>query len=392
MGKHRDINDLANDVGNYSLPPLTSNLDMLMSSSRIVRERKNGTITFPPPILTLNELPVIYPKTINVIQGQTGVHKSRLAEIITSRLITKSSQEIPLGFRSNLKQETLVIYIDTERNLTEQFPAGIQSVLRLAGYKVTDDPENFDYTSMMNIERAARFESLTEYLEHCKKKGKQLFIVLDVLSDFISDFNNVHESLRVNDLMNQLIQENDATFLCIIHENPGGNKARGHLGTELTNKASTVIQISNVSDADSGQADLVKISFLKCRSSARHQPIYAQYDSQTRTLAAVDYTENVSSSKSRDVKAPLHSVKNLLRGYLENEPKILKRELLERLGQDFGTHPNKIRDRINELIKTQEEIVGRKSGKTMIITESKIKKEVWLQLSPWQAPLNTLVR
>ena len=44
-------------------------------------------ITFSDPILSLKDQSFIFPKTLNVIQGKSGSHKSRLAEHICSVLL-----------------------------------------------------------------------------------------------------------------------------------------------------------------------------------------------------------------------------------------------------------------------------------------------------------------
>ena len=56
--------------------------------------------------------------------------------------------------------------------------------------------------------------------------------------------------VKVNlDLPNSTINTYDITFLCIIHENPYQEKARGHLGTELINKSSTALSINIEKDS-----------------------------------------------------------------------------------------------------------------------------------------------
>ena len=84
--------------------------------------------------------------------------------------------------------------------------------------------------------------------------------------------------MKLIDMMNQSINRYDVTFLYLIHENPvNTDKAPGHLGTEILNKASTVIQIGFEKDAQNHNTDLINVNFLKCRSSKKHDPFYVQY-------------------------------------------------------------------------------------------------------------------
>ena len=151
-----------------------------------------------------------------------------------------------LGFkRLNFDATHTVLYVDTERNLSEQFPYALQSIQMKAGHEKTAHPSNFDYISLLEIPRKDRYNTLKEYLNYTRESATNpLFIVLDVSTDCIEDFNKVDKSMELIDLMNAaIINQHDVIFLCIVHENPNSEKARGHFGTELLNKSSTAIQV-----------------------------------------------------------------------------------------------------------------------------------------------------
>ena len=139
-----------------------SNLDKVLSSYLKLRIQKDLDFAEVLPLLWQGENKIIFPNTINVIQGQAGVHKSRLAEIIASSLLkNKNNKRDLLGFnRKDYTKNLSVVYFDTERNLTEQFPRAIQKIQIMAGYNKTDNPENFKYFSLLPIERKYRFETL----------------------------------------------------------------------------------------------------------------------------------------------------------------------------------------------------------------------------------------
>lgn len=382
MKSSGNLEKLKADVNAYATAPLSKYVQSLVQSTDLVRKRKNEKIKFSPPILVHQAKAILFPNTINVIQGKTGVHKSRLAEIFASVLITEENDKTLLGFNSNLNEELLVIYLDTERNLKDQFPAAIQSILHHAGFQRSDNPESLGYTSLINIDRTERFRALEQYLEHIRTQcDTHLLIILDVLSDCISDFNSAEESLKMIDMMNKMINDSNVTFLAIIHENPNGNKARGHLGTELTNKASTVIQVSFDDDKDAEQSDILKINFKKCRSTGRYNAMYAKYCPEQQTLVSVSPDQLPEKAKGAPKKAKPQEVKNFIRELLSNQNRIQKSELIDRLASAFSTSPNTIRKRITEIVETEEPIVDRKSGKTMSLKEERIKKEVWVLLS-----------
>ena len=115
-----------NRTSNPALPGIDNSkikLEQLLVSQRKIAENKCKPISFSQPIVWQKENPVFFPKTINVIQGKAGVHKSRLAETICASLLKKTDcNNDLLGFKTNLLTRYAICYVDTERNLSEQLP------------------------------------------------------------------------------------------------------------------------------------------------------------------------------------------------------------------------------------------------------------------------------
>lgn len=286
---------------------ISDNLKIVLATQEKLREIKSNDIRFTDPVLLQDDKAVIFPHTINVIQGQGGVHKSRLAEIMCAAFIKLpySNGDSLLGFKRNSHDVThTVVYVDTERNLTEQLPHALQSIQIKAGYMKADHPTKFEYISLLQIYRKDRFATLNEYLNRLRKTiDSPLFIVLDVTTDCIEDFNKVDKSMELIDLMNIAINEHDVIFLCLIHENPGSDKARGHLGTELMNKASTVIQVGYEKDSLQNDTDIVRLKYLKCRTTERHAPFYVKYSKEVNGLVLAEASDVSKVVNSRKHKA-----------------------------------------------------------------------------------------
>ena len=297
-------------------------LALLLESQKKIKENKSKPISFSQPIVWQKANPVFFPKTINVIQGKAGVHKSRLAETICASLLKKPDcHKDLLGFKTNLLTRYAICYVDTERNLSEQLPYSLQQIQLKAGYEINEEPYGFDYISLLEFVREERFDMLNLYLEHARKKFPiHIFIILDVITDCVFNFNDTKDSMKLIDMMNQTINRYDVTFLCLIHENPGSaDKARGHLGTEILNKASTVIQIGFEKDAQNHNTDLLKVAYLKCRSSKKHEPFYVQYSDTEKGLILADFNTINEVMDSKNQKAVLDETIELIGSFL-NEP------------------------------------------------------------------------
>jgi hypothetical protein len=182
-------------------------LELLIATHEKVKLTKKSTINFSPPIITYDRQPFIFPHTIVLLQGQTGVHKSRLAEHLASILLAPSGRapEI-LGFTADRSQGYTLCYIDTERNINEQLPAAIQRIQEVAGYDRSIDPEDFLYTSLIEVKRDERLQSLEAYLNYIRQEyNLHIVVILDIISDCIRDFNHSEQSMQMIDYINRMI-------------------------------------------------------------------------------------------------------------------------------------------------------------------------------------------
>jgi len=353
-------------------------LNRLLEIRELLTVNSTKKITFSNPMLKQNDNPVIYPRTINVIQGKAGVHKSRLAESVCAALLKKPDYKKDLlGFKADPFNTHTVCYVDTERNLSDQLPYALQQIKTKAGYNIEDTPKNFDYISLLEFKREERFEVLNTYLEHLRQTfDNHIFIILDVITDCIFNFNDTKDSLKLIDLMNTAINHHNVTFLCLIHENPGStDKARGHLGTEIMNKASTVIQVGFEKDSENAPMDLIKIAYLKCRSSRKHEPFYVQYDDSEKGLVLADEDFVFSTLQSKKQKAGLFEL-------LEHLPEILtvpmeRAELIEILTSAFDCKARTIETRLKELIDAGTVIEDSQNNKFNLAKELKGHKIIY---------------
>lgn len=251
-------------------------------------------IQFDLLLIEREEQGVIYPNAINVIQGKAGCHKSRLVEHFLALLMSEGGASNKLGYiRPYYAYDHFyLLYVDTERNIKDQFPYALKQILKQAGHSSKNKPEHFDFLSLISVNRDKRLSILKFYINNLRKVIKSpIVIVLDVLTDCLGNFNDPRESLQLIDYMNWLINYYDITFIAVIHENPGsGEKARGHVGTELLNKASTQIQIGFERFKNSDINSILKVNYVKTRLGRKPRPFYVEYNEVIHGLQLVNET------------------------------------------------------------------------------------------------------
>jgi hypothetical protein len=210
---------------------------------------------------------------------------------------------------------------------------------------------------------------------------KPLFIVLDVSTDCIEDFNKTDKSMELIDLMNMAINEHNVIFLCLIHENPKSDKARGHFGTELMNKASTVMQVGFEKDANQNDTDIIRVKYLKCRSTARHTPFYIKYNNEDKGLVLAEANEVAGVINNRKHKASNEDMTEFIEMYLGDGSTLTRIELLDNLCKDFKASQRTIESRIAEIMSSNIEVFNKQGLGCKLSKETK-DKIVYYKLIP----------
>jgi hypothetical protein len=358
----------------------TKNIQRLLEIQADLKLRMADNISFSKPILKHGDNAIIFPNTINVIQGQAGVHKSRVAETICSAILAKPDIKNHLGFSKNILDHFHLLYSDTERNLKDQLPYALQQIVTKAGYEKEAPPVNFSFISLMEIDRADRFHILREFIEYQRSiTDYHLLIVLDVTTDCIMDFNKPEHTMQLIDLMNVSVNHSNCTFLCIIHENPGSEKARGHLGTEIMNKSSTVIQTGFVKQ-DNKITDLIEVKFLKTRNTKRPASIYCKYSEIIKGLVLADASEVSELVNHKMPKSAAEDVAETLAVYFDGVQQISNDELLHKLCKAFDCKNDAMRKRLTTIVTGEMPVLINDQAYKLI--KEKQSREMYFKIVP----------
>ncbi len=308
--------------------------------------RSMRPIQFSRPIIYKEDLGIIFPNTITTIQGKKGVHKSRLTETLCARILDRGNREDHLGLELNTKHDIFLLYVDTERNQKDQFPYAIQMIRKKSGHEISHRLEKFDILSLINVNRTNRFAVLKSHIERLQAEQieRHIVIVFDVITDCIGSFNDVNESMNLIDLMNELINTANVSFISVIHENPTGEKARGHLGTEIINKSSQVIQISK-------DEELIKVKFLHSRNTGTIPEWYLEYDEETRGLIHARQSTVDQAKAKAQTAAPLSDLKSFLVSL--GPVTVTKEELFPKIRTRFDVSDRTLETRLKELEESQ---------------------------------------
>lgn len=156
--------------------------------------------------------------------------------------------------RSHIPQPT-VLYIDTEQE-KENTVKVARRVHWLCGWELTEPNERFHVVWLR-----AEDSNTTRWMKTkaAIKQYRPTAVFLDGIRDVINDFNDLKESAQIIDECMVISTYLNCTMWSVLHENPGSEKMRGHLGTEAANKASDVFRVVKKKSASGVTFDVEQV-------------------------------------------------------------------------------------------------------------------------------------
>lgn len=143
-----------------------------------------------------------------------------------------------------------VIFIDTEQGEYHVNKVG-KRVLRLLG--ATEIPKNFIVYAFRKIYTDTR-RSLIDYLIQTTPDLGML--IIDGIKDLVHSINDESEATSMADDLLRWTAKYDIHIITVLHQNKNDRNARGHLGTELVNKAETVVSVEREPKTDVSKVEV----------------------------------------------------------------------------------------------------------------------------------------
>lgn len=182
---------------------------------------------------------------ILLIQAKGKAGKTYFTSSLAACLIADTSY---INFMAKLPPDKpKVIIFDTEQG-QEDARTVQERIYRMAGFPIDKEAENLEYYCLRPFPAAERLQLIDYILSSSSGLG---VVIIDGVRDLINDFNDTRESFIVVEKLMKWSDEQKIHIIAILHQNPNDDKARGHLGTELTNKAEYIISIGRDKQDDS---------------------------------------------------------------------------------------------------------------------------------------------
>nr|MCR5365116.1 AAA family ATPase [Prevotella sp.] len=239
---------------------------------------------YKPPKFTLSWHGVKFAPTggIHNITGQAGNGKTMtIAQFMATILCGEFG-----GLRYELGEDVpnpKVLYIDTEMEKDNTI-AVKNRVLTMAGRNIGQDYDDFKVIMLREVPDSSRISKDKKGNDIVRKVPaavmrwrmvlKAIYVYqptvcfIDGLIDVIADFNDNVECQELIYKCMQVATHYQMSLWCILHQNPGGEKLVGHLGSFLERKVTDIFETKKDKDSKTGE-----ISFKVKQKKARSQDI-----------------------------------------------------------------------------------------------------------------------
>jgi hypothetical protein len=128
----------------------------------------------------------------------------------------------------------------------------------MAGLPTDRDSEHLEFLALRKYTPKERIAAVEQAIYNTPELG---LVVIDGIRDMVYDINSPGESTKVISLLMTWTGERNIHIHTILHQNKGDENARGHIGTELSNKAETVLQVEK--DSKNPDISTVKTAHIR---------------------------------------------------------------------------------------------------------------------------------
>ena len=214
-------------------------------------------VTKPPACLVIRQnqrdITICSLGDISVVGGKAKSRKTVLSSIFTAASV-KNSDMCDIVWGELPEDRRGVLYFDTEQSDYHAQKA-IKRSLKMAG---TENPPFFKAYKL----RCRKIEERVQMVEYAINNTPGVgFVIIDGIRDLVNDVNDAREcNLLITKLMDWSADK-FCHIMNVLHENPGSDKLRGHLGTEITAKAETVFRVEKITNDDN--ASKVEAAFTR---------------------------------------------------------------------------------------------------------------------------------
>lgn len=198
--------------------------------------------------------------TLGNFSASIGKAKSKKTFNVSAIAASALANSTVLHYRSSFPEnKRTILYIDTEQG-EPHCQKVLQRILCLAGLPKNADSDNLIMLGLRKYSPEMRLAIVEQAIGTIPNLG---LVIIDGIRDFMYDINSPNEATNIISKFMQWTDDRQIHIHTILHQNKNDEHARGHVGTELNNKAETIMQIE--ADKDDKSISVVEALHIRDR-------------------------------------------------------------------------------------------------------------------------------
>lgn len=230
-------------------------IERLCQASRI---RVTDEFTLPPIVLRVQDAVIGTLGNFSVSTGKAKAKKTfNVCAIVASALINGQVLEYRASFPESKRT---ILYFDTEQSPYHCWLV-IQRILTLAGLPLDQEPEHLQFFHLRSVADPNLRRSI---IRHTIYQTPDVgLVVIDGIRDLMHDINSSTEATNLVGELMQWTGEQNIHIQTVLHLNKGDDNTRGHIGTELNNKAESILLVAK--DSTDAERSIVSPSIIRSK-------------------------------------------------------------------------------------------------------------------------------
>ncbi|MEQ2975077.1 AAA family ATPase [Butyricimonas faecihominis] len=178
--------------------------------------------------------------TLGNFSASIGKAKSKKTFNVSAIVASALNNSTVLHYRSTFPEnKRKILYIDTEQG-RYHCQQVLKRILHLADLPEYKNPDNLIMLALRKFSPKLRMAIVEQAIGKIPDLG---LVIIDGIRDFLYDINSSSESTDIISKFMQWTDDRQIHIHTVLHQNKNDEHARGHIGTELNNKAETIMQI-----------------------------------------------------------------------------------------------------------------------------------------------------
>lgn len=352
MAMKRNLIELASNIHHKAYEASSDVFEMLDDTEKIIKGIHDNSIvesdeqkirkmwaerliveepSEPPPFIKIGETSIAIAGNHTLLVGKKKSRKTLFIVWLVSEFL-----------KNHPKAHNQVLLFDTEQGKSHVFKLR-KKIEKICGKQVP----TFYLRGLTHVDRIT---FITETIKMWPEKPK--IVIIDGIRDLMADINDSDESNNLIYWLEKGTIDHDIAVINVLHLNKTDRNPRGHIGTELTNKALATIELEL--DEKSGH------TIVKCESSRERG-----FDNFAFTHGPDGGPEIVGMPVAGN-SLPVEERINRIKTIFADEDTLSYKELCEKICAEFAVGLNKAKQLVADFTRQRWIMKNGKEGKTSV--------------------------